>query len=198
MALTSLPDLMAHEGYPGHHTEHSSKEARLVRELGWFEHSLQLINAPECLVSEGIAVNALSAVMTPAEVGEWLRGELAELAGIAPDAVDAALRLAHARESLSGVSGQAALMLHEDGAPEREVLDFLRHYSASSEERARKSLAFIAHPTFRAYIFNYSAGDRLIRGALERGAVTFGQLLSEPLTPADLAPANPAPADLDA
>jgi hypothetical protein len=26
--------MVAHEGYPGHHTEHASKEARLVRELG--------------------------------------------------------------------------------------------------------------------------------------------------------------------
>ncbi|WP_293913414.1 hypothetical protein [Deinococcus sp.] len=198
ICLTGLPDLMAHEGYPGHHTEHATKEARLVREFGWFEHSVQLINAPECLVSEGVAVNALSAVMTPAEVGEWLRGELATLAHIDPEAVEAALRLARAHEGLSGVSGQAALMLHEGGAPEREVLDFLRHYNASSEARARKRLAFISQPTFRAYIFNYSAGGKLIREALERGAVTFGQLLREPLTPAELAPAELAPNDLSA
>jgi len=30
--VTGLVDLMAHEGYPGHHTEHSLKEARLARE----------------------------------------------------------------------------------------------------------------------------------------------------------------------
>ena len=186
VTLTGLPDLLAHEGYPGHHTEHAVKEARLVRELGWFEHGIQLINAPECVVSEGIAVNALDAVMTPGEVAEWLTGDLAGVAGIDPTAVREALRLAQLKEKFKGVSGHAAMMLHADGAPEKEVLDFFRHYGAATPERAQKSLDFIAQPTFRAYIFTYSVGGRLVKEALQRGAVTFGQLLSTPLTPGAL------------
>src|SRR5215212_7992872 len=42
-----LTDLLAHEGYPGHHTEHALKE-RLYTEQGLGEHALQLINTPEC------------------------------------------------------------------------------------------------------------------------------------------------------
>ncbi|GAA4018482.1 hypothetical protein GCM10022631_34380 [Deinococcus rubellus] len=186
VALTGLPDLLAHEGYPGHHTEHATKEAVLVREKGWFEHSIQLINPPECVVSEGVAVNALDAVMTPGEVAIWLTGDLASVAGIDPDAVQDALRLAALKEKMSSVSGHAALMLHQDGASQREVLDFFRHYAASTPERAQKSLEFISQPTFRAYIFTYSVGGRLVREAIKRGAVTFGQLLAEPVTPGAL------------
>ena len=108
------------------------------------------------------------------------------MAGIDPDAVREALRLARLKEKFKGVSGHAAMLLHADGAPEKEVLDFFRHYSAATPQRARKSLEFIAQPTFRAYIFTYSVGGRLVRDAVARGAVTFGQLLSEPRTPGAL------------
>src|SRR5690606_34664798 len=52
------PDLMrvvAHETYPGHHLEHAWKEAELVVGRGWLELSVQLINTPECFISEGLA-----------------------------------------------------------------------------------------------------------------------------------------------
>src|SRR5262249_55862965 len=45
--------MVAHEGYPGHHTEHACKEARLFGELGRVEASVGLIHTPECLVAEG-------------------------------------------------------------------------------------------------------------------------------------------------
>ncbi|WP_188962025.1 hypothetical protein [Deinococcus aquiradiocola] len=187
--LPSLPDLMAHEGYPGHHTEHSGKEARLVRERGWHEHSIQLINAPECVVSEGIAVNALDAVMTPAEVREWLTGDLSRVAGLDPDDVRAWLALQDARESARGVNGHAALMLHEDHAPQAQVVEFLMRYNVVSEARALKSLEFITHPSFRSYTFTYSVGGRLVRRAMQAGAPreVFARLLTEPVTPGELA-----------
>ena len=51
----SLMALLAHEAYPGHHLEHTSKEQRLVREQGRYESSVQLINTPEAYISEGLA-----------------------------------------------------------------------------------------------------------------------------------------------
>src|SRR5262249_2754840 len=56
-AHTLIP-LLAHEGYPGHHTEHSLKEQILYRDHGYGEHAIQLINTPECVISEGIATLA--------------------------------------------------------------------------------------------------------------------------------------------
>lgn len=186
--LPALPDLLAHEGYPGHHTEHATKEAGLVRGRGWLEHSIQLINAPECVVSEGIAVNALRAVMTPDEAEAWLTGELAALAGLDADDIRAFLAATQVKRALGGVSGEAAMRLHADHAPESEVLEFLQTYALASEARARQSLRFIANPTFRSYIFTYSVGGDLVRRATERGGSdTFAHLLREPVTPGQLA-----------
>lgn len=185
--LPTLPDLLAHEGYPGHHTEHATKEAKLVRGRGWLEHGIQLLNAPECVVSEGIAVNARAALMSTEELDAWLTGELAPAARLDPDDIRAFQQAGLARKELKGVSGTAALMLHADALPETEVLDFLMHYSVASTERARQSLRFISQPTFRAYIFTYSAGGELVEGWMERqGSAGFARLLSEPLTPGQL------------
>ncbi|WP_412026679.1 hypothetical protein [Deinococcus yunweiensis] len=185
--LTNLPDLLAHEGYPGHHTEHASKEARLVRELGWREHSLQLLNTPECAVSEGIAMNALRAVMTADEELDWLTGDLAVQAGLDPDDVRAYAHVARVMDQLRAVNASAALMLHEEQRPEAEVLEFLATYNLLTPERARQSLRFISNPTFRAYTFTYSAGQALVGDVLAAGGPgAFGRLLREPLTPARL------------
>lgn len=185
--LTALPDLMAHEGYPGHHTEHALKELHLSRRKGWQEHSIQLINAPECVVSEGIAVSALRAVMDTGELEGWLTGDLCELAGLDAGDVAAMLAAGRALDDLEGVPGNAALLLHQEGRPETEVLDYLQTHGLSSPERARQQLKFIGNPNFRAYIFTYSVGGQLVRDAVERGAFTFAQLLTRPLTPGELA-----------
>ncbi|UBV42196.1 DUF885 domain-containing protein [Deinococcus taeanensis] len=187
VVLPALPDLMAHEGYPGHHTEHATKEARLVRERGWAEHSVQLINAPECVVSEGIAVNALRAVMPRGEVEAWLTGELSAVAGVNPEDVQVFLAAGEAKKALTSVSGEAAMRLHADGAPESEVLEFLRTYALASEARAAQSLRFLQNPNFRAYIFTYAVGGDLVRAALERGGTAaYARLLREPVTPGQL------------
>lgn len=185
--LPALPDLLAHEGYPGHHTEHSRKEAGLVRERGWLEHSVQLINAPECVVSEGVATNALRAVMPREEVEAWLTGELAQRAGLRGEDVRALLDASRAQRSMRLVNGTAALMLHADGVPEAEVLAFVRRYALSTEARAAQTLRFLNNPSFRAYSFTYAVGEGLVRAFMDaRGPAGFSELLAEPFTPAQL------------
>ena len=53
--LSQLPHLVAHEAYPGHHTEHCRKERGLVGAGGRLEHTVFLVNTPECLIAEGLA-----------------------------------------------------------------------------------------------------------------------------------------------
>ncbi|WP_425146186.1 hypothetical protein [Deinococcus sp.] len=185
--LPTLPDLLAHEGYPGHHTEHAVKEGRLVRGRGWQEHGLQLINAPECVVSEGIAVNALRAVMDERELHDWLTGDLSKQSGLDADDVAAYLSAAAAQEVLAAADDNAALLLHGQERPEAEVIDYLTTAAARSPERARQTLAFLKAPLSRSYSFNYRVGGRLVREAVSRGTFTFAQLLSEPVTPGELA-----------
>ena len=186
--LPALPDLLAHEGYPGHHSEHALKEQHLARGQGWREHSIQLLHAPECVVSEGIATQALEAVMDRAEVEAWLTGELAPLAGLDPDDLRAYLQATRARTRLERVNGNAALLLHEEGRPEAEVLAYLRHFGARSEAQATKSLQFITAPASRSYVFTYSVGGALVKAALARGEpqAVFRRLLTEPITPGEL------------
>ena len=183
--LTDLPDLIAHEAYPGHHTEHAIKDQRLYREQGRAEHAILLINAPECVISEGIATRALRAVMSEQELRDWLAGELAPAAGMATADIDAMLALQRARRNLRSVTENAALLLHEDRAPEQEVIDYLQRYRLATPGEARKSIEFITHPNFRSYIFTYTRGGLLLDQLFARGQPQrwFARLLTEPVTP---------------
>lgn len=65
-----LPLTLAHEAYPGHHTESTIKEHRLVRDLGRMEHAIQIENSPSAVISEGIANAALDVLLPPDDLVE--------------------------------------------------------------------------------------------------------------------------------
>ena len=185
-----LTDLLAHEGYPGHHTEHALKE-RLYTEDGLGEQSLQLINTPECLISEGIATVAEKMLFSPEELVRFRRERVYPAAGIAGDpereaAIGAAQRI------LRSVPGNAALMLHEEGLDPEQVVAYLQRYGLSTEGEARQRLRFIADPLWRAYIFTYHVGYELVSRWLD--AAPSGErrrrlrtLLTEQVYPAQIA-----------
>jgi hypothetical protein len=185
-----LTDLLAHEGYPGHHTEHALKE-RLFTEQGLGEHSLQLINTPECVISEGIATFAEQMIFTPEELVRFRREVVYPVAGISGDperevAIGAALR------ALRSVTGNAALLLHEEGREAEEVVAYLQRYGLSTEAEARNRLRFIADPLWRAYIFTYHAGYDLLSAWLstmtdEERRASFRMLLTEQVYPSQIA-----------
>jgi hypothetical protein len=52
---TSLGPLVAHEAYPGHHTEHVREEVGLLRRNRCWEESIVVIGTPHNLLSEGLA-----------------------------------------------------------------------------------------------------------------------------------------------
>src|SRR5581483_9181038 len=60
---SSLAHLVAHEAYPGHHTEHSRKEVGLFRGRHFVEESIFLVGTPQCLIAEGLADLGLEVVM---------------------------------------------------------------------------------------------------------------------------------------
>ncbi|MDT7759536.1 MAG: hypothetical protein QOH27_5434, partial [Mycobacterium sp.] len=49
--MSNLPRLVAHESYPGHHTEHCRKESGLVERGGQSEQTIFLVNTPQCLMA---------------------------------------------------------------------------------------------------------------------------------------------------
>ena len=181
--------LMAHEAYPGHHTEHAIKEQRWYRQAGRLEHSIQLLVAPESFVAEAIATTAFDVIFPDREeLAGWLAGVFYPAAAIQVD-VEQQRRLDDALEHLAGVNGNAAFLLHEDRRPENEVLDYLRYYGLRTEAEARRSLRFISNPQFRTYTFNYFYGRHLLKQALEAGNKldVFRWVVSEPATPSAIA-----------
>lgn len=184
--LVGLPDLLAHEAYPGHHTEHALKEKLLWHLAERGEHSILLINAPECVVSEGIATRARRIVMGDDELATWLEADLAPMAGLAGVPVREMLAIFKAKRNMRAIGNNAALLLHEDGATDDEVVAYIRRYRLATEQEARKTLSFIKHPNFRSYGFTYTVGADLLDQLFEKKGTPrewFKRLLTEPITP---------------
>ena len=188
--MSNLPHLVAHESYPGHHTEHCRKDVGLVGRRGFAEQSIFLINTPQCLMAEGMADLGLHAVVGPGW-GRWTENVLGDL-GLRMEG-DLAERVEQAASGLAGVRQDAALMLHDRGASEDEVVAYLRRWLLVPERRARQMVRFIADPLWRAYTTTYVEGVRLVRAWLDVRppgvslADRYLTVLDEPLVPRMLA-----------
>ncbi|MFL5681629.1 MAG: DUF885 domain-containing protein [Chloroflexota bacterium] len=193
-----LPGLVAHEAYPGHHLEHSTKEAELVDRQGRLESSILLINTPECLISEGLA-DLGQRFVAPVEERSELLVELFGRAGLAKDGDVAGTRemaqraaaIQAARSTLASIGGNVALLRHVEARSHDEAVAYLRDVGRLSQARAEKRLEFIEHPLWRTYVFVYAEGETLLERWVdavpeaERDA-RFGRLLGEQLTPAEV------------
>jgi hypothetical protein len=186
-AGSALP-LLAHEAYPGHHTEHAIKEHRLYRQENRAEHAVQLLLAPECVISEGIGDSALEIIFDDAELAAFLGDELYPLAGIPDASAEQQLRLRKAAEALRGVGSNAALLLHRDGWRPDDVQQYVERYGLNTTKEAAQMMRFIQNPLFRSYAFNYTMGKALLTPLLEASDAVdhFGRLLSEPVTPSQV------------
>lgn len=187
--MSNLPRLVAHESYPGHHTEHCRKEAGLVAQLGQAEQTIFLVNTPQCLMAEGLADLALYAAVGPGW-GGWAAEIYADL-GLRFDG-ERAEAVADAAAALADVRQDAALMLHDEHRDADEVADYLRRWLLVSDDRARQTLRFLSSPLWRAYTSTYVEGYRLLRSWLDAApdgvnlTERFGRLLDEPLIPSSL------------
>jgi hypothetical protein len=184
--LSHLPHLVAHESYPGHHTEHCRKERGLVERAGRTEHTVFLVNTPECLMAEGLADLGVQASIGDGW-GPWAAEILGDL-GLRFDG-HVAERVSAATAPLNRVRQDAAILLHDRGADPDEVIAYIQRWSLVSAERAAQQLRFLTHPLWRAYISTYVEGlDLLSRWLDDRPdgqpvADRFLRLLDEPLTP---------------
>lgn len=187
--IAVIPHLVTHESYPGHHTDHCVKEALLVTARGQAEHTISLVNTPQCLVSEGIAEHAIDAVLGSgwgrwsqellADEGVHLEGELVE-------------RLLAPVSALMPVRQDAAILLHDRGADRDEVVDYLQRWLLLPRDRATQIVRFLMDPLWRAYSVTYIEGRRLVGQWLDARddqtslAERYLRLLREPLLPAML------------
>ena len=183
---SSLAHLVAHEAYPGHHTEHARKEAGLVRRRHRMEETIFLVGTPQCLLAEGLADLGLEVLMGP-RPEPMVASHLRPL-GIRYDA-EVIAALSEAGEALSSVRANAAWRLHVDGADPDAVVDYVARWALLARPRAEKAVAFLLDDTWRAYITCYVEGLPLCRGFVGEDPDRFARLVSEQLVPADLAAA---------
>ncbi len=186
MQMSLLPHLVAHESYPGHHTERCHKEQLLVEERRWDEQTIMLVNTPECLIAEGLADLGLR-VAVGEGWGRWAQEVFADL-GLRVDG-DRAEAIANARAPLGTINQDAALLLHDRGSSQDDVVAYLCRWGLIPEVRARKGLEFLTSPLWRAYTSTYAEGYRLLGAWLDAGdeQERFRRLLDEPLTPSAIA-----------
>jgi hypothetical protein len=183
--ISELPVLIAHEGYPGHHTDQCLKEAKLVKGLHYYEFTVNLLYAPSSVMAEGIATSALKTALTNDELEVWLREELLPAAGLPHVDAKRILAIGHAAEKLGKVAGNAAFMLHDQGKSAEEISSYLQRYALVPEERAQHLVRFVSKPFDRSYIFTYDSGRDLLEELFRRGNRDdyFRRVIEEPVTP---------------
>jgi hypothetical protein len=172
-----LLHITCHETYPGHHAERVWKDHLLVQGQGLVEETLVLMPTPQSLMSEGIAELGAE-LLLGGDGGERLAAVLRDAAGIELD-LPYALAVWRARDPCGWAEGNAALMLHEDGAAESEVEAYLERWSPMTPEHAAHVIRFMKEPSSRTYINNYSAGRDLCRSYVAGEVGRFRRLLTE-------------------
>jgi len=179
----ALGHLVAHEAYPGHHTEHCRKEVGLVRRQRRLEETIFLVGTPQCLLAEGLADLGLEVIAghRPEKVvAEHLRPLKV------PYDADLVGELAGAAEVIGAVRGNAAILIHDRGTGIEEAVDYLARWGLAPRARAAKTVEFLVDPTWRAYVFCYIDGLRMCRQFVGGQADRFQRLISEQLIPAQL------------
>jgi hypothetical protein len=188
-----LAQLVAHEAYPGHHTELCRLQDGPIGAEGQLEHTSSLVLSPCSVVSEGLADAGLAALVGPGW-GAWAAGVLAGVGlrvdGELVERVDAAMT------GLLRVRQDAALLLHDRRAGEQAARRHLRRWLLVDDERAGQMLAFLTHPVWRGYTTTYVEGYLLVREHLgpDRSAARarHAALSGRPTTPALLS-GSPVP-----
>jgi len=184
--ITNLPKLVAHEAYPGHHTEHALKEEILYRGRGYLESSIFLINAPETTISEGIAENALEFVFEREEDAlRWMYNRAASKFDASRDA-----SIVKALEELREGRVNAAIMLHAENRSGRDVIAYLTDVLLEDYGLAKRTLNFLKNPLFRSYIFCYTAGRKMIADVLKQKNPNDRQRIIQKLYTTQICPSN--------
>ena len=162
--MSNLPRLVAHESYPGHHTEHCRKEAGLVEGRAGRADDLP---GQHPAVPDGRGPGRPRALRRDrAGLGESGRRRSTPTSGCG-STVSGPRRSSEATAALADVRQDAALMLHDEHRDVDDVVGFLKRWLLVDDERARQMLRFLSSPLWRAYTSTYVEGYRLLRGWLD-------------------------------
>ncbi|MCI0648600.1 MAG: hypothetical protein L0346_27420 [Chloroflexi bacterium] len=188
VSALSIADLFAHEGYPGHHTEHILKEKMLYWGKGYAEEASLLLHSPAAVINEAVATTAIEIIFPDKSHYDWTNEALLPVAGLHGEPAGYLRRLSQAQRSLRYVSGNAAILYHTGRLAKEQTVEYIQTYALTTPARAEKSFSFISHPLFRAYTFTYTWGYDLLEQAADGDKTPlFRRLLTEQLLPSQLA-----------
>jgi hypothetical protein len=181
IASFKLFELVTHEIYPGHHTEHVLKEP-LIR-AGRLELAVYLYTGPQALVAEGLAQMAHEAQF--GDEADAVGAEILGPLGIAYDAETAAV-VRETKEALLSVMPNSALLLAERRLSEEAVRPYARRWLLEPDEFVDKQVESLLTASWRPYGLCYPVGLALCRRFVAGDPARFKRLLCEQLTTKDL------------
>jgi len=176
-----LFELVTHEVYPGHHTEHVCKEPLIQH--GRLELALALFPTPQSLVAEAIATFAHEALL--GDDADRVGAEILEPLDIVYDA-STATAVRETQRTLSSVGPNLVRMLAEGDITRDEARPYARRWLIGPDALIEKSLGLL-DGAWPIYSFCYPAGYELAKRFVAGDPERFVRLLREPLTPNDLA-----------
>ena len=176
-----LLELAGHEAYPGHHTEHACKHARLIGR-GRLELAVYLYPTPQALVAEGLAMVALDAV--GGEEADALAAECLRPLGIPYDIEIAAL-YRHLYTALLPLRSNLAMLLDE-GQSQTEARAYARRWLLEDDAYVDKIVTSFSSRGWRPYESCYPEGLAICRRFVDGDRTRFRRLLEEQLTTVDL------------
>ncbi len=177
-----LLELVAHESYRGHHTEHVCKDAGLIGRLGRVELGVFLYPTPQVVVAEGIAELGLE-VLLGAQANA-VGAQCLRPLGIAYD-VNTAEDYRRAEELLLPVRANIAMLL-DDGRSPDEMRAYARRWMLEDDEFVDGFVESLISDRWPAYESCYAEGLPLCRRFVCGDPERFRRLLREQLTPWDL------------
>ena len=200
--LSSMIGWACHEGYPGHHVQNVIFDARLVRERGWVEFTIQPLFCPQGPLNEGAANFGIEVAFPGNERLAFERDVLCPLAGLDPVKAEIHFKIREASRALDYAKDMAARRYLDGEITAEDAAQFLSTNGLMTPARARKLVTFIDQ--YRSYIVNYDVGYDLVKNFIEgRGGTEdrpemrwkeLGALLSAPRVPSALLKRGEAPA----
>ena len=178
----SAVHLVAHETYPGHHTEHAWKEQLLVRERAGSRRRSLMIGTPQALIAR--------ASPRPAR-GPARRGRVERVGASTRPVRGRVRRRARARREgatprSTTSSANVAFMVHADGASTDEAARLHRAVGLASESAPSTASASSPTRSGARTSTTYTDGDASCASWVDGDPERFRRLLTEQLTPADL------------
>lgn len=180
---STIFDFASHEAYPGHHTDLTTREQRLYRELGYTEWCVSPLFTPVSTMAEAVGEVGKEVLMTADEKYAWHRDIFFPALGI--QNVDLALwrKLREPLEKVGRARERVPFMLFDEGKSDAEIIAYLEKYALMNRDRARSAIRFDRE--WGAYTFNYTVGRGILRRYLATGnaRAKFVKLLTTPIYP---------------